>query len=174
MTAAFPLLSEIRIRNLAQTRSVRYLWQQKYSKIGNKMWSTLAVWSIKYTVHLMKQAFSCHQFAPCKVGAFILHFSLRFNQGCCSTLMKSMLWYGGSAPAAHLWQKGQEVTEEYGCKKCQRKCQTAGLRERLAGPIPSYTGGHFRAKLPCAIRHWGAWTALKTCLASSLQNMAGT
>lgn len=37
---------------------------------------------------------------------------------------------------ACLQQKGQEVMEEYGRKKCQRKCQVAGLCERSAGVRP--------------------------------------
>lgn len=73
---------------------------------------------------------------------------------------------------ARLWQKGQEVMEEYGRKKCQRKCQAAGLCQCLARAVWSYTGRYFRAKLPCAMTHWGACSALKMGLTSFCKNMS--
>lgn len=75
-----------------------------------------------------------------------LPFNLWFNRSFCAALMKS-----AEEPFARLRQKGQEVMEEYGHKKCQRKCQAAGLRECLSVVLSGRARtGSSEAGLPCA------------------------
>lgn len=59
--------------------------------------------------------------------------------------------------------------EEYGCKKCQRKCQAAGLCECLARAVCPYTG---QATL-CHDALRGLFS-LENMFGILLQNMAGS
>lgn len=112
----------------------------------------MTVESIKYTVHEMKQAFFC--VIPICTMWRRSGFYSAFQSVVQWKLLRRLKWNqcldSAEEPVARLRQKGQEVMEEYGHKKCQRKCQAAGLCGCLSGAVRSCTDGFFRARLPCA------------------------
>ena len=93
----------------------------------------------------MKRAFSL--IAICAVPNLTHLFCVSvcgFGRGCCEINASMWRW---TPIRLSLTGKGQEVAEKYGRKKCQRKCQAAGLCACLAPAVRSYNVGYFRAKL---------------------------